>query len=47
MHETVTALLDTSIIAALALYDSAQLPETFFMTAITLVGIALWSACHR
>jgi hypothetical protein len=36
MHETVTALLETSIIAALALYDSAQLPETFFITAITL-----------
>jgi hypothetical protein len=29
-------VLDTSIIAALALYDSAELPETFFITAITL-----------
>jgi predicted nucleic acid-binding protein len=33
-HEA--GVLDTSIIAALALYDSAQLPETFFITAITL-----------
>jgi predicted nucleic acid-binding protein len=32
-HEA--GVLDTSIIAALALYDSAQLPETFFITAIT------------
>jgi len=33
-HEA--GVLDTSIIADLALYDSAQLPETFFITAITL-----------
>ena len=29
-------VLDTSIIAALGLYDSAELPETFLITAITL-----------
>jgi predicted nucleic acid-binding protein len=29
-------VLDTSIIAALALYDPAELPEAFFITAITL-----------
>jgi predicted nucleic acid-binding protein len=29
-------VLDTSIIAALSLYDSAELPETFLITAITL-----------
>jgi predicted nucleic acid-binding protein len=29
-------VLDTSIIAALALYDPAELPETFFITSITL-----------
>lgn len=29
-------MLDTSIIAALRLYDSADLPETFLITAITL-----------
>jgi hypothetical protein len=28
--------LDTSIIAAIALYDPAQLPDTFLITAITL-----------
>lgn len=29
-------VLDTSIIAALGLYDSAELPETFLITAVTL-----------
>ena len=29
-------MLDTSIIAALGLYDPADLPETFLITAITL-----------
>ena len=29
-------MLDTSIIAALKFYDSADLPETFLITAITL-----------
>lgn len=29
-------VLDTSIIAALRLYDPAELPETFLITAITL-----------
>jgi hypothetical protein len=29
-------VLDTSIIAALGLYDSAELPDTFLITAITL-----------
>ncbi len=29
-------MLDTSIIAALRLYDPAELPETFLITAITL-----------
>jgi predicted nucleic acid-binding protein len=29
-------VLDTSIIAALGLYDPAELPETFLITAITL-----------
>ena len=29
-------MLDTSIIAALGLYDSAELPETFLITAVTL-----------
>jgi predicted nucleic acid-binding protein len=33
-HEV--GVLDTSIIAALKLYDSADLPETFLITAITL-----------
>jgi hypothetical protein len=28
--------LDTSVIAAIALYDPAQLPDTFLITAITL-----------
>lgn len=31
-----TGVLDTSIIAAIALYDPAQLPDTFLITAITL-----------
>jgi predicted nucleic acid-binding protein len=31
-----TGVLDTSIIAAIALYDPAQLPDTFLVTAITL-----------
>jgi predicted nucleic acid-binding protein len=34
IHEV--GVLDTSIIAALSLYDSAELPETFLITAITL-----------
>jgi predicted nucleic acid-binding protein len=34
VHEI--GVLDTSIIAALGLYDSAELPETFLITAITL-----------
>jgi predicted nucleic acid-binding protein len=34
VHEV--GVLDTSIIAALRLYDSAELPETFLITAITL-----------
>ena len=29
-------VLDTSIIAALRLYDPAELPDTFLMTAVTL-----------
>ncbi len=29
-------MLDTSIIAALRLYDPAELPETFLITAVTL-----------
>jgi predicted nucleic acid-binding protein len=33
-HEA--GVLDTSIIAALKLYDAADLPETFMITAITL-----------
>jgi predicted nucleic acid-binding protein len=31
-----TGVLDTSIIAALRLYDPAELPETFLITAVTL-----------
>lgn len=31
-----TGVLDTSVIAAIALYDPAQLPDTFLITAITL-----------
>jgi predicted nucleic acid-binding protein len=34
VHEA--GVLDTSIIAALGLYDPAELPETFLITAITL-----------
>jgi predicted nucleic acid-binding protein len=34
VHET--GVLDTSIIAALKLYDPAELPETFLITAVTL-----------
>jgi predicted nucleic acid-binding protein len=34
VHEA--GVLDTSIIAALRLYDPAELPETFLITAITL-----------
>jgi predicted nucleic acid-binding protein len=34
VHEI--GVLDTSIITALGLYDSADLPETFLITAITL-----------
>jgi len=34
VHEA--GVLDTSIIAALGLYDPADLPETFLITAITL-----------
>jgi predicted nucleic acid-binding protein len=34
MHEA--GVLDTSIIAALKLYDPAELPETFLITAVTL-----------
>ncbi|MGH3233428.1 MAG: type II toxin-antitoxin system VapC family toxin [Streptosporangiaceae bacterium] len=34
VHEV--GVLDTSIIAALRLYDPAELPETFLITAITL-----------
>lgn len=34
VHEV--GVLDTSIIAALGLYDSAELPETFLITAVTL-----------
>jgi predicted nucleic acid-binding protein len=34
VHEI--GVLDTSIIAALGLYDSAELPDTFLITAITL-----------
>jgi predicted nucleic acid-binding protein len=34
VHEI--GVLDTSIIAALGRYDSAELPETFLITAITL-----------
>jgi predicted nucleic acid-binding protein len=33
-HEA--GVLDTSIIAALGLYDPAELPATFFITAVTL-----------
>jgi predicted nucleic acid-binding protein len=33
-HEA--GILDTSIIAALSLYEAAELPETFLITAITL-----------
>lgn len=31
-----TGVLDTSIIAALALYDPAELPDTFLITTVTL-----------
>ncbi len=34
VHEA--GVLDTSIIAALKLYDPAELPETFLITAVTL-----------
>lgn len=34
VHET--GVLDTSIIAALELYDPAELPETFLIAAVTL-----------
>ena len=34
VHEA--GVLDTSIIAALALYDPAELPGTFLITAVTL-----------
>ena len=34
VHET--GVLDTSIIAALKLYDPAELPETLLITAVTL-----------
>jgi predicted nucleic acid-binding protein len=34
VHET--GVLDTSIIAALKLYDPAELPETFLITSVTL-----------
>jgi predicted nucleic acid-binding protein len=33
-------VLDTSVIAALGLYDSAELPETFLITAITLAELS-------
>jgi len=38
VHEI--GVLDTSIIAALGLYDSAELPETFLITAITLAELS-------
>lgn len=31
-----TGVLDTSIVAALKLYDPAELPETLLITAVTL-----------
>lgn len=34
VHEA--GVLDTSIITALGLYDSAELPGTFLITAVTL-----------
>jgi predicted nucleic acid-binding protein len=37
-HEA--GILDTSIIAALALYDPAELPGTFLITAITLGALS-------
>ena len=37
-----TGVLDTSIIAAIALYDPAQLPDTFLITAITLGELSYW-----
>ena len=36
MTERDAGVLDTSVIAALKLYDPAQLPDTIFITAITL-----------
>lgn len=36
MSPRVAGVLDTSIIAALRLYDPAELPETFLITAVTL-----------
>jgi hypothetical protein len=34
VHET--GVLDASIVAALKLYDPAELPETFLITSVTL-----------
>jgi predicted nucleic acid-binding protein len=46
-RESAAAIVDTSVIAALKLYDPAELPETILITAVTLGELSFGPARDR